>query len=202
MPSGKISRKTRRNRLSTRAARNSHWLGTSCGDTVLRASIAVKRRTSLLTRARSTPHTGSTNGAEKCGQRSEGDEKPLRLRSPAARVFLHPHPRTRDDVGEIVPGAPSQHSLSLRRIGHQNRRIARPTRSHRSPNRPSSGFFRRLDDFENGMSAARPQIGGQRVAPSFKVLQGSHVRIGKIIHMNVVADAGPIRGRVVGAVDL
>ena len=100
----------------------------------------------------------------------------------ASGGLLHPHPRTRNDVREIALGSPSQHALSLRWIGHQHRRIARPPRSHLSPNRMSGGVFRCADDFENGMSAACPQIEGQRVfafsfAAFFKVLQCSDVRI-------------------------
>src|SRR6266849_2076221 len=62
------------------------------------------------------------------------------------------------------------------------------------------------------MSPARPQIDGQRVAAlfvgalfvaaSFKVLQRSHVRIGEIANMNVVANAGAVRSRVVRSEDL
>jgi len=56
------------------------------------------------------------------------------------------------------------------------------------------------------MSAAGSQIDGQRAAAFFtaaifKILQRAHVRIGQIVHMNVVANAGAIRRRVVGAVD-
>src|SRR6266403_82085 len=130
----------------------------------------------------------------------------------ALRVFLHPYPRTRDDVGEIALGGPSQHALSFRWIGHQNRRIPRPPRYDLSPNRASSCVFRGTNDFENGMSPACPQIDGQRapvsvvgaffVAASFKVLQRSHVRIGEIVHVNVVADAGAVRSWVVRSEDL
>src|SRR6266446_6220856 len=62
------------------------------------------------------------------------------------------------------------------------------------------------------MSPACPQIDGQRapvsvvgaffVAASFKVLQRSHVRIGEIVHVNVVADAGAVRSWVVRSEDL
>jgi hypothetical protein len=47
------------------------------------------------------------------------------------------------------------------------------------------------------MSPARSQIDGERLAALFQVLESSDVRIGKIVHMNVVAKAGPVRGRVV-----
>src|SRR5260221_525275 len=85
----------------------------------------------------------------------------------ALRIFLHPYPRTRDNLGEIALGGPSQHASSFRWVGHQNRRIARSPRYNPSPNRPSSGVFHRPDDFENGMSPARPQIDGQRHAALF-----------------------------------
>ena len=67
-------------------------------------------------------------------------------------------------------------------------------------------MFRCPDDFENGMSPACSEIDGQRVvaffvALSFKVLQRPHVRIGEIVNMNVVANAGAVRSRVVGPVD-
>ena len=52
------------------------------------------------------------------------------------------------------------------------------------------------------MSPACSQIDGERVAARFQVLQSSDVRICEIVHMNVVAKAGPVRGRVVGPVDL
>ena len=56
------------------------------------------------------------------------------------------------------------------------------------------------------MPAAGSQIDGQRAAAFFadaifKVLQRAHVRIGQVVHMNVVANTGAIRRRVVGAVD-
>lgn len=62
------------------------------------------------------------------------------------------------------------------------------------------------------MSAACPQVDGQRVSTFFvsaffellglKVLQRSDVRIGEIANMNVVAHAGAIGRRVVRSVDL
>ena len=57
------------------------------------------------------------------------------------------------------------------------------------------------------MSVACPKIDGQRIAPflvagSFNVLQRSRVRIGEVVNMNVVADAGTVRGRVVRSEDL
>src|SRR5216684_3816216 len=57
------------------------------------------------------------------------------------------------------------------------------------------------------MSTACPQIDGQRpttffVAGSFKVLQRSDVRICEIVNMNVVANAGAVRSRVVRSEDL
>src|ERR1700693_2801978 len=70
--------------------------------------------------------------------------------------FMHPAPGTRDDVVEISPGSPSQQFFSLCRIGHQNRRIARPPRSNLSSNRASCGTFGCTDHFEDGMSPAGP----------------------------------------------
>src|SRR5208282_5354819 len=61
------------------------------------------------------------------------------------------------------------------------------------------------------MSPAGSQIDGQRVAAGFaavffavplKVLQCSDVRIGEIVDMDVVANAGAIGGGIVGAVNL
>ena len=62
------------------------------------------------------------------------------------------------------------------------------------------------------MPPASSQIDGQRVAAFFvpasfpvlllEVSQRPHVRTGQIVHMNVVADAGAVRSRVVGTVDL
>src|SRR5208282_2260681 len=52
------------------------------------------------------------------------------------------------------------------------------------------------------MSSACSQIDGQRVTALFEMLQCPHVGIGKIVHMNVVADAGAIRSRIVGSIDL
>ena len=115
--------------------------------------------------------------------------------------FLPPTPSTRDNVREIALSRPSQHPLSFRRGGHQHRRIARTPRSDLSPDRPSTGVFRCLDNFENGMSPACSQIDSQRVAVFFQVLQRPDVRIGEIVHVNVVANAGAIRSRVVGPVD-
>src|ERR1039458_8276053 len=64
-----------------------------------------------------------------CGTRTL--EKPLGLCSRAARFFLHPGPRTRDDVDEIAFGGPSQHGLSFRGIGDQkDRKSTRLNSSH------------------------------------------------------------------------
>ena len=143
--------------------------------------------------------------------RNRNSQSQTRRPARALRCCLHPYPRTGDYVSQIALGGPSQHALSLSRICHQNRRIARPPRCDLAPNWPSRCVFRCPDDFENGMSVACPQIDGQRVAAlfvgaffellHFKVLQRSHVRIGEIANVNVVADAGAVRSRIVGAVD-
>ena len=70
----------------------------------------------------------------------------------------------------------------------------------------SSSVFRCLDDFENRIPPACSQIDSQRaaffVAVLLNVLHSAHVRVGEIVHMNVIANAGAVRSRVVGPVDL
>src|SRR3984957_7465484 len=133
-------------------------------------------------------------------------------------AFLHPPPRTRHDVVQIALRGPSENAFGFLRIGHQNRRIARSPWPNIARNRAASDPFHRLHDFKNGVSAARPEIESQRsaalfiaiaagltaAAPTsrFKILQCPHVGIGKIIHVDVVADTSPIRSCIVKSKDL
>ena len=110
--------------------------------------------------------------------------------------FLHPPPSARYHLGELAFGLPSQHSLSFVRIGHQHWSVARPPRSDLLPNPPSCDAFRGFDDFQNGLSPSCPQIERQPAVPyspaaSLQVLQRFHMRIGQIVDVDVVPNAGP-----------
>src|SRR5258705_13913358 len=59
-----------------------------------------------------------------------------------------------------------------------------------------------MDHFKDGISVARSQIEGDRIATFLEMLQGSHVRIGQVVDVNVVANAGSIGSGIVSAEDL
>src|SRR5450755_4200549 len=93
----------------------------------------------------------------------------IRLSNLSEEILLHPHPCTRDDVGEIALRRPFQQGSSHLRIGQQNGRVARPARSHLVSNRSSSSLLHGADDFENGISSPASQIERNRIPAAFQM---------------------------------
>ncbi len=124
--------------------------------------------------------------------------------SRGAGSFLHPRPRARYDLVEIALGFPSRHPLRFLRIGHQNRRIARPPWSNFSPNPPPSRAFRRTDDIEHGMSHPVPRFSASAPSPFLPPppVRYCNVRISQIVQMDVIANAGASPSQIVPALNL
>jgi hypothetical protein len=52
------------------------------------------------------------------------------------------------------------------------------------------------------MTAARPEVQCCTFAPSRKMFERTQMRLGEILDVNVIADRGSVRGRVVAPLDI
>src|SRR4051794_18730528 len=60
----------------------------------------------------------------------------------------------------------------------------------------------RGDNLVYRMAATRAQVQGGARAAFGQVREGANMRVRQVRHMDVVADRGPVGGRIIGAVDL
>src|SRR5258708_29984022 len=82
-------------------------------------------------------------------------------------------------------------------IRHESGRVARPPWYDGAPDWTPGRGFSSMDHFKNGVAFASSQIESDRIATFLQMLQGFHVRIGQVIHVDVVANAGSIRSGIV-----
>ena len=119
------------------------------------------------------------------------------FRSVALRVGAAPAGRGLDD-GLEVPPARLEAEKGARAIGgrHQHGRIAGPPRSNFARDLASGHALDGGDHLAHGMAAARAEVEGLEGLARLQAECGD-VGAPEVLHVHVVADAGPVRRRVV-----
>jgi hypothetical protein len=98
--------------------------------------------------------------------------------------------------------AEAEFGLGAGRVGVELRRIAWPARADPHIDRPTRHLPGGVDDLLDAQTSADTEIvRAHGVALPIQNLQSQDVGPGEIAHMNVVADAGAVRGRVVVAIE-
>ena len=139
--------------------------------------------------------------------RRGGRDFALRAAVGARRAAFHqlafPRQCVGDDHGKIVePRLPAERRPRLPAVGDDLRRIARAPRRHLDLEVDAGGALDRFDHFEDREAVAVAAIERQRLAAGTQVTQRIGMRAHEIGDVDVVADAGAVRRRIVGAENL
>ena len=127
----------------------------------------------------------------------------MRRRRAALYEFAFPSQCVGDDGGKIVEARlPAERRPGLPAIGDDPRRIAEPPRRDFDFEVDTGGALDRFDHFEHREAVAVAAIERQRLAAGTQVTQRIGMRAHEIGDVNVVADAGAVRRRIVGAENL
>lgn len=109
-----------------------------------------------------------------------------------------PVPRGGDDVFEPCPARlPAQLAYGFVRSRHQAGRVSRPARLLDGLDGLACGLLAGADDLKDRVTLAVAQIEETRLARG----QGQDVRLGKVHDVDIIAHAGAVGCRVVGAED-
>src|SRR5262249_40550423 len=101
------------------------------------------------------------------------------------------------DVGML--GRPCEPLAGKRGVAHEGRRIARPPRADADRNAAARYLAGDLDELAHRPAAPGPDVERGAAAARQEIAQRADMGVGKIGHMDVVADAGPVCGRVAAA---
>jgi hypothetical protein len=96
-----------------------------------------------------------------------------------------------------VTRLPAQLAQRQRGIGEADRDVAIAPRYDAERNPHAGGEFEGLDQFQHAVAGAGAKVEGDAAPLVAKELQGQHVGAGDVLHMDVVAHAGTIMGRIV-----
>src|SRR5262245_39786870 len=109
----------------------------------------------------------------------------------------------RADNGEYVRvlERPSESGLDLRRVGDKGRGIARAARHYAPGHGLTDHRLARLDHLHNGVTRSGAEVVDLRGALVGRA-DGPPVGVGEVAGVDVVADAGAVGRRVVGAEDV
>src|SRR5271166_6574688 len=117
------------------------------------------------------------------------------------RVGPVPSPGGLDDRSDLrVSWLPPQFTAGMARIGHKRRRIAGARTGHLGGDRQPRYLAAGLDDLAHARSPPGSQVELELDAP-LQPLERGLVRRGEVIDVNVIADAGPVRSRVLVSKD-
>src|SRR5262249_15160536 len=122
------------------------------------------------------------------GEFEHGDSKarPIAI---APRVLAVPVPGRLDNAPQLaIPRLPAQLAAHLVGGGHQCRRIARPARPFLHRHRLARDFLHATNDFADAVAPAGAQVVAQAL-PRLQALQSYEVRLGEIVHVDIIADA-------------
>src|SRR5207249_7713033 len=98
--------------------------------------------------------------------------------------------------------APAERGLGLAWVGHQHCGVARaPLRYLQRKFLPRTGHYL-PDDFKDRVPVSCSEVEDGRWISAAEILESGNVREGQIRHVDVIADARPVRGRVVLAENL
>ena len=108
-----------------------------------------------------------------------------------------------DDLCEVViSGAPSQNVPGLRGAADQNGRVAGAAVRFDAFNGGTGGLFGHPDDLAYRKTVPVAEVEGVARSSDAQVFQGQDVGIGQVGDVDVVADASPVVGFVIGAENL
>src|SRR5258707_5673091 len=93
---------------------------------------------------------------------------------------------------------PAESTLEFFLAGNENSGVTRATGTEFARDFEAGDAFRGGDDFENGEAAAIADVEGF-AGHAIDFLESAEVGIGDVEDMNVIADAGSVRGRIIGA---
>ena len=107
-------------------------------------------------------------------------------------------PGIRDHRGQPAFGAPAEFGVDPVGGGDEHRRVTRPARGELGRDVPAGHLAAGAEHLEVGEPGAAAQV-VDPVLTGHARLQGEHVGPGQVGHVDVVADAGAVRGGVVVA---
>ncbi|MNL40964.1 hypothetical protein D3C87_1633490 [compost metagenome] len=96
---------------------------------------------------------------------------------------------------------PAEDRSGFLRRSYKHRRVPCTSRMNGNLEVNSSHFLNLSNNFFNREALAITQVKYITLRSASQMLYGKHMRISQIAHMNVITDAGTIRGRIVLAED-
>ena len=66
----------------------------------------------------------------------------------------------------------------------------------------SAGFLIGVEHVQNAVTVAGAQVADEEAALGFQLFQGGHMALGQVHHVDIVPDAGAVRGVIVISVDM
>jgi hypothetical protein len=100
-----------------------------------------------------------------------------------------------------VSRAPTEQSFRPGRVGPDRRRIAGPPRPLLDRDEAAGHPLDGGDHLADGCTPARADVHDRRLAAAREQVERPKVGLGQIEDVDVVPDGGPVRGRIVRAVD-
>ena len=118
------------------------------------------------------------------------------------RLFHARFPRGRDDAIEIGEARCKGDELARQRgVGDEHGRVAAPAGGMYERHRATGDALDGRDDAAHRSRLAGAEVEGKRSVAGIEMAQRLDMRRGEIAHMDEVAFAGSVSGRVVGAED-
>src|SRR5262245_19625831 len=117
----------------------------------------------------------------------------------AAQLILPLERLPDDNIKICVAGCPAERAPDLFRGGHDLCRVTGPARSQTNFEPASAGALDRVDHLKHRKAAAVPTIENLAGPAGRQIGERGAVRARQIADLDVVADAGAIRGGIVGA---
>src|SRR5690606_27957974 len=112
-----------------------------------------------------------------------------------------PIPGALDDGADVLKlGGPAEFAFDSGAAGDEARGVSGAARLFDYGDLFAADGFACCDDFADAGAAAGAEVEFSADA-AVEVLDGEHVGLGEVDDMDVVADAGTVGGRIVGAVD-
>ena len=98
-------------------------------------------------------------------------------------------------------GAPTEQLGRETGIGDQYGRIAGPSCGFTARDGFAADRLGSPDHLAHRVTAASAEVERRALPPGAEMFQRAQMRLGEVLHMNVVADRRPIRRRVIGSIN-
>src|SRR5215471_7330532 len=99
-------------------------------------------------------------------------------------------------------GAPAKELGREAGIGDQHRRVASPPRGIATRDAPPTDSLGDPNHLSHGMAGARAEVHRGGFAAGQQIFERAQMAFGQILDVDVIADRGPVRGRIIGSVNL